>query len=485
MITININKVKAVGKFSTLLFSLFTLLLTGCKEEAVFEAGSEVAAGCQEVTFDVDNEITSMLTATEPGRSISYTLTRKSGAEAVSVPVKVHAATEGMMLPQTVEFAAGETTATYTVTTPDAVKEGSSYSFDVELTGDNVNPYKGDGATRFSATIAFPKILTARMYFTNLAADLGYFRQTCYDIGSGKLCFPDFLHSGTDVWMFYDESSANAMFASQETDPDYAGYSLEATLTTDPSYVEDDEDYAGCQMIWCWDEAKSESEADNYGYTVFYPHGTNGVLKLDELCLYTGDGWTGYNPVTGVGYMGVMQMNFNIKSNYIYWSGIQFRFVDPETDTTDYSEPDFGIQPPLALDGTVLTMKAHLQYNDAELDKFEDVKAIVGDHGTSITFEDFQHSGVTFKITHGIDGSFKISTDRGHSANGVWVFKDDDKWIDFYPSGIGKEPWGFTIGLYSAFNEWNVKEKRIVLSIPTIYAWGEEGDDNDRLVLTW
>lgn len=445
---------------------------TACQQgiDDNFEPGPAITASCQEVHFDSSNEATLLMSATSTERTASYLLTRKQSQGALTVELKVHSASEGVSIPQSVTFADGAATTTLNITLPQEVSVGTSYDFDVELLGDEVNPYI-EGATRFSGSVAFPKVHSARMNFYN-CDDLGYFQQDCYELGGGRLLFPDFLHSGTDVTLLYDASAED--------------YAAEGTIVTSPSLVTDDSDYAGCVMCYCWDESAPDDEEHNYGYTLFRPYGEGSVLTANYMCFYYGDGWTGFNPSTGYGWFGIMQVDFNIKSSTVYWTYLQFTLLDPAEDTYDYKEPDFGIQPPIGNDGSVLTMKAHLLYNDAELDPFEEVKATIGNDGTSLTFDDFQHSGISFTLSHGIDGTFRITSDYGYNQNGVWTFKNaDGEWYTFWPSGKGAEPWGFTIGMYSTFNEWNVAERRITLSVPTIYAWGEEGDDNDRLILTW
>lgn len=452
--------------------SLFSLLLiAACSSEDNFQAGEPVADGCQQVHFDLDNEAIVMLNATSTERDAVYTLTRNSSQGALSIPVQVHSADKGLNIPASVEFADGQTTATLVLTAPQEAAEGTSYSFDVELLGSDVNPYQ-EGATRFSGIVAFPKVRTARMYFSNLASDLGYFRQACYDIGGGRLCFPDFMHGGQDVWLLFDET---------------ATYTVDAVITTEPSYVEDDVTYAGCKYVYCWDENLPADDPNN-GYIQFYPHGQGSVLNVTSLVFYYGDGWTAYNPVTGSGYFGIAEVNFNVKSNTTYWSGIQFSFVDPETDTTNYNEPDFGIQPPLAADGTVLDMKAQLTYNDFGFGAFEHVQAVVGNGGTSLTFQDFMHSGITFTLQPCIDGSFKIQSDYGLNEQGTWNFKaDDGSWLKMWPCGKSAETVGMGFNLHSDFNQWNVTDRKIVLEVPAIYCYDYDYlmDSRDRLTLTW
>lgn len=445
--------------------------MVGCTSDGEsFEPGPAVSASCQQVHFDSSNATTMLMSALAADHTATYLIVRNSAAGPLTVPLQVHSASDGVVIPESVTFADGDTTAVLSVTLPQQVAVGTSYDFDVELLGENVNPYLS-GAVRFSASIAFPKVHSARMNFYTYD-DLGYFQQDCYELGGGRLLFPDFMHSGTDVTLLYDGS--------------VQGYATEGTIVTSPSYVEDDASYPGCTMCYCWDADAPNDEEHNYGYTLFRPYGPGSVLTANYLCFYYGDNWTGFNPTTGYGWLGVMQVDFNIKSSTAYWTYLQFQLFDPAEDKTNYQEPDFGIQPPIASDGTVLTLKARLQYNDAELDAFEDVQATVGDEGTSLTFTDFQHSGNSFTLTHGIDGSFRIASDYGYDQNGTWYFKDEaGQWLTFWPSGKAAESWGFSIGMYNAFNEWNVAERRITLAIPTIYAWGEEGDDNDRLILTW
>lgn len=445
--------------------------LWSCADDTVFQPGPDVAADCQNVHFDAANATLKMLSPTDAERSVQLAVVRDEAGGALSVPVEVVSASEGVSVATEVSFDAGQQTAYLTVTAPNDVTEGTSYNYELRLAGQQVNPYLA-GATIFSGSISFPKSYDFRMWYSDAsgnstAAELGYYRQQGFDLGDGRLLMPDLLNSGTDLWLLFDPA---------------ATVTTEATVTTLPSKVETDEDYPNCTIVWAYDEPTDT-------YTTFRPYGEGSVLSISELAFYYGEGWSGYNPETGSGYIGLCEARFNIRPSTLYWGGLQFRPLTPETEGNyDFSEPDFGIAPPLADDGTVLTMRARLVQNNLEFNAFEDITATVCDDGTALQFDHFMNTDYSFRLTHNIDGTFSIASDIGYQKVREYHFRNAEtgEWYLFYPSGRDDYDLGFVVSLNDGFNEWKPAERRIRVTLTETFSSPDLHDTtDDYLELTW
>lgn len=285
-----------------------------------------VTIDTQGAHFDATNETTSILFASEAGRQVTYTLTRNDSKDELTIPMEVISATEGLIVPESVTFAAGSTSASYVVTAPASAKEGDSYTFEVSIV--NADEF-AEGATRFSATIAFPHKHSARMWFTGLVADYGYFLGDVYEL-DGSYLFPNFLSSSTDLWVRYDKSQTSTH---------------ECDLATEPGLQENDEGNPGCYYLYCWQELEDD---ENGVWTTFYPHGKDARVCIDEMTYYVShDGYeaTMYNPEGKSGFMLLSTVVFydQQKESEKKLNWIQLNWVitdDPMGDGYDYSEPE-------------------------------------------------------------------------------------------------------------------------------------------------
>lgn len=443
--------------------ALASLLCAACSSEEVFEPGPAVPQTCQGVHFALSEGSTAMLIAAEPERTALFTVKRNLTSGAISVPVRVISKADGLVIPGAVDFADGEATTLFAISTPQDVEAGTSFEFEVELEGDNVNPYT-EGATRFSGTVAFPKSRIARMNFTNAKAFMGYMRQEFYDLGNGRLIARNFLESGTDVTLIYDKDATET---------------VDCTVTTSPSYVEADDTYAGCNYVWCWDEKYSDDADHNYGYTTFYPHGRNAKTYISSLCLYYGDEWSVYNPTSGDGWIGISEIQFSTRENTNYWEWLNFKFVDEATDEeTDYSEPD-----PTSLPvGTVLNCTASLNYDDFGLGSFSQTGVVVGKN--YVRFDDFVGSGKKVTFRYNADGTTEVFSDYGYVENGVWYFRDKATG-EWYGGSVGGHSLSLSISLTSEYNYIDYSKNAMMFHSPQIVVDGQVGEYDDYLMLKW
>lgn len=442
-------------------------LLSSCSQkEEEFEPGPAVSSTCQQVHFDADNEAVSILIASNPAREVVYTLSRQTSQGSLTVPVHVISASEGLQLPQTISFADGETSTTFVIGTPQQVEEGTSFDFEVMLEGDDVNPYT-EGAMRFSGTISFPRKRWGRMWFSNYIENYGYFLQSFYDLGNGSLLAPDFLQSGTDLWVRYDASATTT---------------VECDLQTSPSWIENDEANAGCYYIYCWDE----DEKENDGYTQFYPNGKDAKMYIKEMILYVShDGYNAsvYNPTTGSGWLQLSTVWFSDRSSEASWKFLNWVFTDdPENDGYYYGEPD-----PTALPyGTILDCTCRLNYDDFGLGKFEQQAKVLGKN--YVTFADFLGSGIELKLRYNEDKTLEVICDKGYVEGNVFYLRDKETgdWIDCYPYGPGSKRINLSISLLHKDNLIDYQTKNIKFYCPNFLVDGKKKYDGDDMIkMTW
>lgn len=316
----------------------------------------EIATDIQGAHFDETNETLTVLDATGEVRTVTYTLTREKTEGKILVGVETISATQGISIPDIITFEAGSATANFVVTAPAEVEAGSVYEFEVSLK--NADQYAETGATRFSATIAFPKKQYARMWFSSLTDEYGYFLNDVYDLGNGKILFPDFMHSGTTVTLLTDASATGQH---------------EVDVTTTPSLKADDENYPGTgdYYLYCWQEDPADPEADGT-WTQFYPHGKDARVSIEYMTFYVShDEYdaTVYNPEKKSGWFQLSEVKFSDRGEESYWAFLNFVIVDStEGDGFDYSEPEEIIVDPNSLEAFVgtYTFSGTEPYCDAE-----------------------------------------------------------------------------------------------------------------------
>ncbi|MDO4210764.1 MAG: hypothetical protein Q4D23_03475 [Bacteroidales bacterium] len=301
-------------------------------------------------------------------------------------------------------------------------------------------------------------------YYKNLVSYMGYMRQEFYDLGNGRLIAKNFLESGTDVTLIYDKNATET---------------VDCTVTTSPSYVQADDEYAGCTFVWCWDEQYGDDADHNYGYTAFYPHGRDAKTYISSLCLYYGDEWSVYNPVSGDGWIGISEIQFSTRDKVNYWEWLNFKFVDEATDAeTDYTEPD-----PTSLPvGTVLDCTASLNYDDFGLGSFTQTGVVVGKN--YVAFDDFLGSGKKVTIRYNADGSTEVFSDYGYVENGVWYFRDkaSGAWHEGFAGG---HRISLSIELNSQYNYIDYSQNGMMFHCPQIVCDGTVGDYDDYLILKY
>lgn len=143
---------KTIEYLSVLLTAM--LCLASCADSANMDytPGQPTADGCMKVYFDSSNPEDFI---NEPGTvtSIDIKVSRVDTAQAAEIPVTCKSADEGLTIPSSVKFGAGQKTATLTVTFG-ALEASKKYNFSLAIPEEYVDHYsKLDGASAYSSYV--------------------------------------------------------------------------------------------------------------------------------------------------------------------------------------------------------------------------------------------------------------------------------------------------------------------------------------------
>lgn len=176
------------------------LTLASCSDDD-YNPGSPVDAGCIGVYVSDDNDDEFVLDD-EGDTSIDIKVKRMLTDNAVSVPVTVITEYEGYVAPATVDFAAGESEAIYTIDFP-GISKGVSFEVSLRFPDSYVDPYTMvDGYPGYTCNVGVYPISIAEgiTYSFDEGSDLTEFTTgELIQIGSRSYTITDFLGSGLDV----------------------------------------------------------------------------------------------------------------------------------------------------------------------------------------------------------------------------------------------------------------------------------------------
>ena len=140
---------------------------------------------------------------------------RANSTAADEYEIKVLSKSEGLEIPSSVSFAAGQTTASITIKTPSTASLGDILSFELQFVGDNVNSSanSSEGTVRCEGTFYFYKEMIGALQFfdyngtnSNGVNDfLGNIRQVVWKLDEGNWIFKDFMKGGYDLKVLVNE----------------------------------------------------------------------------------------------------------------------------------------------------------------------------------------------------------------------------------------------------------------------------------------
>lgn len=401
-------------------------VLAACSDSDNWQAGQQPKEGCQQVHFAESNSELTVLNDEDPDdRTVTLTVVRNTTQGALTVPMTVENADEGLEIPTEVAFSDGSKDATVAIKVTAQAQKGISLGYCVRLTGDEIDPYTAlGGGCSFQGTVSFPREHKVRMWIPGLESTAGYWTETILEMGKGQYRFNNLMQSGLTLSMTLDANNRIALSSPMLS---------EALGNVYPSYY-----YTGDCYYWCnlYDES-----AGDYVYYPFYPHGKDAWLWISEIDFYTHSDtnyWYSYYYDDGSdagGYFSLSLGNLKLntdKSNR-YWQELRFRFLAEGENADSYlpEKPDEPVVPDEP--GEEVTFNASFyDYYDTFGGTFTVKAKKVGDNG--YLFENFLGCGdnITLTIdpaTGGVDFSgdysyiyedyFYLVTSDGYAA---WAY---------------------------------------------------------------
>lgn len=307
------NTLKHISLFVTL---AATALLAACSDKDDYTPGPEVAQGCQQVRFLATNTADCILDAADESiRSTTITLKRNNDGAALTMPIIIVSKDEGLEIPTEVTFPTGQSTAQITIKTPQQVKLGDSFAYEIKIEGDNIDPYaKLDGGATFAGTVNYPKKRKLDFWFDSSSAGRQLFdvwTETLMDLGNGRYYIIDFMHSGESLWFTVNDNK-------------YVSIRCDAWPS---GSIQPDEDYPGCNYYYFQKLVNGNVQA----YPL-YPSGKeDGKPYIVTATLFGGPGYSPYNIYEDGdwGKIYAAEVMYNDKS-IEKWVNINFQFQKEE-----------------------------------------------------------------------------------------------------------------------------------------------------------
>ena len=183
------------------------LVMTACSSSSDdgWEPGPAVKEGCQQVHFAGNNPSIALAS----GGGLDLVVKREIATGALTVPVKVISASEGLTIPGSVSFIDGETEAILKIGVPSTATTGDSFNFEIRLEGDEVDPYANlDGTSYFKGLISFARQRRAQVYVSGYTTNkLGWWGEDVYELEQGNYVIQNFCRSGLGLRISIDSEN--------------------------------------------------------------------------------------------------------------------------------------------------------------------------------------------------------------------------------------------------------------------------------------
>lgn len=379
-------------------------VLAACSDSDNWQAGQQPKEGCQQVHFADGSSELAVLNADNPtDRTVTLTVVRNTDKGALTVPMTVEEADEGLEIPGEVAFSDGSSEASFDIKVTAQAEKGTSFDYCIKLTGDEIDPYAAfENGSCFQGKISFPKTQKVRMWISGLDNVAGYWTESIMELGKGQYRFDNLMQSGITLNMTLDANNRISLSSPQMSEAEGNVY---------PNYYN-----AGDCYYWCnrWDDSVGD-----YVYYPFYPHGKDARLWIDELDFYTDSNpsnWYSYYYDDGSregSYFSLSlgNLKLNTDKNNRYWQELRFRFL-AEGENADSYLPEEPVQ------GGEVTFKASFyDYYDTFGGEFSIKAKKIGDNG--YLFENF--------LGCGDDITFTVDTETGGvTCSGVSSYYYED-----------------------------------------------------------
>lgn len=329
------KELKTLAQFASILALAFGLV--SCNPENKIEPEPDPIE-CQQVYFDnADLQEIYLLDGAEG--TLTFKVARKKADAAISVPIKAASldASLGIVVPATVEFAATAKEAEVVVKYPATLPTKQLINIDLELTGDDVDPFLGEGSNTASVQIVVPETYRARtrIYDMNytIRSEYGQWAQEVTCVTDEWIILKGFLKSDVDVTL-------KACGKSESSGTNYTHFKVESATAGYSYYYEDYDDYT-------WYFADGETGE----WMTFYPFGKDAWFNIpgcsllykvengpaDEYDIYMAEGSTSlYATMTETYYAPDI-------NNCVYYDQLCFTWdVEFDENLPEYVAPVYG-----------------------------------------------------------------------------------------------------------------------------------------------
>lgn len=396
---------------------------------------------------------------------------RANSTAADEYEIKVLSKSEGLEIPSSVSFAAGQTTASITIKTPSTASLGDILSFELQFVGDNVNPSANStaGTVRCDGTFYFYKEMIGLAQFgpynsssdNGIYAYMGNMKQVVWKLDDQNWLFKNFLGSDYDLKVILN---ANGLVQTYSH-----GYDLSA----------DTDEYGGTTYYFYNDGI--EEFADNGYYECFYPKEDQRYIY--ELTLYAdpANWYSGHVAETDsdpeyfcftcpvVSFYGESE---GIDKTFEDWSKLYVTFYSPEqmatkdfksfpeVSTVNFPEP---VKSEDMKDG-----KYPVQIYFSNEGVYADTQYASID-GESFVIDDFMQSGLKATITPSgstfsvvfTDADGNVVSATAADSYGYLSFTGENDYL--YPWQNGKDAgwclWGLAMYDSAAFTSWDAAKQ--------------------------
>lgn len=433
-------------------------VLAACSDsDDNWQAGQMPKEGCQQVHFADGSSELAVLNADNPtDRTVTLTVVRNTDKGALTVPMTVEEADEGLEIPGEVTFSDGSSEASFDIKVTAQAEKGTSFGYSIKLTGDEIDPYAAfENGSSFKGTVSFPKTQMVRMWIAGLDNVAGYWNETIMELGKGQYRFDNLMQSGITLTLTLDANNRISLSSPQMS---------EALGNVYPNTYSDGDCYYYCNS---WDDS-----ANDYVYYPFYPHGKDARLWIEQIDFYTDpstSNWYSYyyetNETDGYFSLSLGNLKLSNERNNRYWQELRFRFLAEGENADSYlpEEPEQGEDPE---PGNEVTFTAWFyDFYDTFGGTFTVKAQKTGDN--SYKFEDFLYCGddITMTIdpaTNEIElsgsysyyweDSFYLMANNGYAA---WAYpnygatENYSNYMYFYK--------------YSPYTQWDAETKTLIL----------------------
>lgn len=280
------------------------LAAAGCGDADDWTPGPEPAEDCMAVYFGSGNTSEYILTPDDPTR-IELEVFRRDADRAASVPLVIVHKDDVFQIPQTVEFAAGETSSLLEISFP-GLEQRTVYSFEIRIDEAYVDHYAMlDGTSLFAGSVlvaSWIKIADQAEFYFQSDLDV-----ICSDIlqleGQNRYVIENFLGSGLDLTFSVSEPDS---YGSCAVYPTSNYVDIDGSSWHSWELYDDEADD--------WPEFTPPGSDITLTYVSFYGYDDSGFytyINFDDcFAQFAGwlgyaDGWSGYNYI------------------YVYWDAVE------------------------------------------------------------------------------------------------------------------------------------------------------------------